>query len=393
MRNSDSVTLSRGTQHFLVSEVPALILLAYLSLVTLGLIDNIRGPFFPEVLADLGLNGTRGSAFFAVVSFFAFIGSMTSHIWVKRWSTLSVLLTASLVFGLGFALVSRSHSFPALIASCMVFGLAFGTLNVTQNVLVCEGSTPRSRRQWLSGLHGAYGISALTAPLIATFLRGHGFSWRDSFLLLAAAPVLMTLFGIWAKPPRPLHEGKPLALARSDRRYCVLFCALMAMYLWGELSASTRLVLWLRAERGFSPSDADMLLAGFFLALLSGRLFFMFVHFPRLNNWLVLCLSAFLGAGLYVLSLHASPWIVVAAALAMAPFYPVVMDQASAVFGNKAPQAMSYIIGVGNLSLVVMHVTIGWLGDVMGVTAALHCGGAALAVVGLLILPQLKERR
>lgn len=372
--------------------MPALILLAYLSLMTLGLIDNIRGPFYPEVLADLKLNGTYGSAFFAVVSLFAFAGSMTSHIWVKRWSTLNVMLGASLVFGVGFALISRSSSFSFMVGSCMIFGLAFGTLNVTQNVLVCEASSTRARRQWLSGLHGTYGISALTAPLIATFLRGQGFTWRDSFLLLAVTPVLVVLFGLWNKPPRPLKDGRPPALGKSDRANCILFCALMALYLWGELSASTRLVLWLRAERGFSPGDADMLLAGFFLALLSGRLFFTFVHFPKLNNWIVLCASAALGAGLYVWSLHSSPWLVVAAALAMAPFYPVVMDQASIVFGGKTPQAMSYIIGVGNLSLVVMHVTIGWLGDLMGVTAALHCGGAALAVVAALTVSQIRKR-
>lgn len=359
---------------------------------TLGLIDNVRGPFYPEVLADLGLNGTLGSAFFAVVSLFAFIGSMTSHIWVKRWSTLNVMLAASLLFGIGFALISRAHSFPLLVGSCMVFGLAFGTLNVTQNVLVCEASTARSRRQWLSGLHGTYGVSALTAPLIATFLRGQGFTWRDSFLLLAITPVLVMLFGLWSRPPRPLREEAPAPLDKGDRMNCILFCALMALYLWGELSASTRLVLWLRAERGFSPSDADMLLAGFFLALLSGRLFFTFVHFPKLNNWIVLCASAVLGAGLYVWSLHSSPWIAIPAALAMAPFYPVVMDQASILFGKKTPQAMSYIIGVGNLSLVVMHVTIGWLGDLMGVTAALHCGGAALAIVAMLTLTQLRKR-
>jgi hypothetical protein len=46
---------------------------------TLGLIDNARGPFFPEILKDLELNGTYGSTFFATTSLLAFVGSLSSH--------------------------------------------------------------------------------------------------------------------------------------------------------------------------------------------------------------------------------------------------------------------------------------------------------------------------
>ncbi len=359
---------------------------------TLGLMDNVRGPFYPEILADLGLNGTYGSAFFAVVSLVAFVGSLTSHIWVRRFGTLSVMLVASLFFGIGFALISRTHEFPALVAACAVFGWAFGTLNVTQNVLVCEASSPRARRQWLSGLHGTYGVSALAAPLLATFMREQGLTWRESFLLIAVFPVLVTLFGIWMKPPRAAKAEPEPPLSAKEWRGCVFFCGIMALYLWGELSASTRIVLWLRSERGFSPAEADLLLAGFFMALLSGRLFFTFVRIERLSNRVILLASAALGSALYLWGLHASPWIVVVAGLAMSPFYPVIMDQASSVFKAKAPQAMSWIIGVGNLSLVVMHVTIGWVGDVHGVTAALHCGVFALAAVALSFLSRLDSR-
>ena len=123
------------------------------------------------------------------------------------------------------------------------------------------------------------------------------------------------------------------------------------------------MVLWLRAERGFDASQADYLLAGFFLALLSGRLLFTFHSFPKLNNWLILCASSALGGVLYLCALHISPWFSLASAVAMSPFYPVMMDECSRAFGDKTSQALSWIIGVGNWNLVDLHMTNGLGGD------------------------------
>jgi MFS transporter, FHS family, glucose/mannose:H+ symporter len=299
------------------------------------------------------------------------------------------MLIASLFFGIGFALIAQAPNWILLVLACAFFGWAFGTLNVTQNILVCEASSERARRQWLSGLHAVYGVSALVAPLLTSFLREAGFNWRQAFMLLAIPPVLLAFAGVWNRSPKPLKESAAKPIAGKEWGTIALYAFIMAMYLWGELSASTRLVLWLRAERGFDATQADYLLAGFFLALLAGRLVFTFHSFPKWNNWFILCLSAFLGGVLYLCALHFSPWIAAAAALAMSPFYPVIMDQCSKAFGARSPQAISWIIGVGNLSLVVMHVAIGWVGDMWGVTAALHLGAVALLAVAAFSLPRL----
>ena len=367
--------------------MPALIVLAYISLITLGLIDNVRGPFFPEVLRDLQLNGTQGSAFFAVVSLMAFVSSLSAHRLLKRFSTHGLLLFGSIIFGVGFGLVSRSSTLWQLSASCAVLGWGFGTLNVTQNVLVCEVSTAQTRRRWLSGLHSMYGISALVAPLLATFARELGFTWRDVFLGLAILPISVAVLGSWRKGAVVAAPVRADPLTRAEWSRCFMLAMLMAFYLWGELSASTRLVLWLRQERGFSPSSADFLLAAFFLALLGGRLVFTFIHFPRLSNWLVLGLSAGGGAFFYWGGLNWSPWLLVFAGLVMSPFYPVIMDQTSQIFGDKAPQALSWIIGIGSLSVVLMHIVIGWMSDHYGLTIALHCGAAALFLVAVACVP------
>ena len=88
---------------------------------TLGLIDNARGPFFPEILHDLGLTGALGGAFFATSSLFAFVGSLLSHRLLRARSTLGLMLIASLFLGIGFALVSQASNFYYLIIISLNF--------------------------------------------------------------------------------------------------------------------------------------------------------------------------------------------------------------------------------------------------------------------------------
>ncbi|NJM10097.1 MAG: hypothetical protein HC883_04220, partial [Bdellovibrionaceae bacterium] len=172
------------------------------------------------------------------------------------------------------------------------------------------------------------------------------------------------------------------------------FALLLSFYLWGELSVSTRLVLWLRTEQGFSAQAADSQLAVFFVLLLGGRLSLAFVELKKIGNWMILTFSVFLSAGLYLLGLTVSPYFVALTGLTLAPFFPVMMDQAAKTFGPKGAQAVGVIIGIGNLSVMAMHVSIGALSDLFNLSQALFCGPLALlAVGGALIWVQVRERR
>ena len=51
------------------------ILVAYFGLFCFSLLDNIRGPYFPEILNHLKLTDTQGSFFFVVPSLLSLVGS------------------------------------------------------------------------------------------------------------------------------------------------------------------------------------------------------------------------------------------------------------------------------------------------------------------------------
>jgi MFS family permease len=363
--------------------MPALILLAYFSLLQFGLIDNVRGPFFPEILGDLHLNGTRGSLIFATTSLLAVAGSWTSHRFIQRRSSVHLLAVASLLMSLGFMGVAFSPNYGLILFGSAVLGFGMGLMNLAQNLIVVEASPPHQRRRWMNGLHSMYGIAALWAPFIATFFRGQGLSWRHCFFALGFLP--LALAGVSARAPaaKAVEARGAAALSRREWRICALFAVMVALYLWGEISVSTRMVLWLRTDRGFDADRADLYLGAFFLALLTGRVFFSFVHMARLGNWLIMWGSAGAATALYMAGLRWSPVFLAAGGLGLAPFYPIAMEQASMLFKEKTAQALGFVIGFGSLSVVIMHVTIGALSDSIGLTEALMVGPFALGAIFL----------
>src|ERR1700754_1327637 len=113
--------------------MPALAICAYLSLFILGLMDNTRGPFYPDVLSDFGVDLTKGSLFFALSSLCAFVGSLAGHRWVRGGSSFGLLLGSMMGFSLGFVAIALAPTWPWMCIACAFFGLAFGGLNLSQN--------------------------------------------------------------------------------------------------------------------------------------------------------------------------------------------------------------------------------------------------------------------
>lgn len=361
----------------------ALIWLSYASLLFLGLIDNIRGPFYLEILTDMQVNATVGSLFFATVSFSAFVGSLTLPQVIGHKTSIFLLTLSCTVLSVGVWLVSLAPSIVWLLLACVLFGWGFGTLNIAQNSLVLEAAPVHRRRQLLSGLHSVYGLAALCAPLCASAFRWMGFGWRGAFAILAILPLLTAMVASrhMAVKRWPARTVAVKPMTREEWSYLILFSLLMSGYLFGELSISSRLVLWLRTEKGFSADVANYYLASFFLLLLVGRLIFTFLDFSRFSNLWILSLSSGLSGLAYALALSVHPGFFVLTGLLMAPFFPAAMDQLGHVFGAKGARALSFVLGFGSFSIVIMHVSLGWLNDNWGLTQALSfCAGALFLI-------------
>jgi hypothetical protein len=77
--------------------------LGYFALLSLGLVDNARGPVFLDISRDLNLQSFQASLFFAVASTVAFFGSQGSPKVKMLLGTIGGLRLGLIFASLGFS--------------------------------------------------------------------------------------------------------------------------------------------------------------------------------------------------------------------------------------------------------------------------------------------------
>lgn len=366
-----------------------LISLAYGTLFLYGLIDNSRGPVFPELLKDFSVGDGVGSLFFSVASASALVANLTGPWWLKRWGETKALRAFALLQTAALALLAASRDYAVLLVGSTLFGLGMGGLGLLVNVLTAIASPAEHRRRLMSGLHCMYGISSLLAPFMVTALYEAGSGWRAVFALLALGPLFVVVASFGAKDPSPAPVATTAALADEGEgalplRRLTWYCAVISIYVIVEILIGTRLVLHARRDLGYGVEDANRLLSAFFLAMFAGRFFFAVVRVPfshvALQFAAILSTSASIIAGLL-----AHPGFLALSGLTMSFYYPVTMARLSDELGTRTGTAMSWVLTVQSVGLLAMHAGIGALTDAVGLGRALWVGPVCLALVTVLL--------
>lgn len=378
--NSNSASIHKSSLG--ISNWP-LILIAFSSLFAVGILDNIRGPFFPDLLSQLSLSDSQGALFYATTSFMMFVGTAISPSLEKKINDSFGLRLGFIVMALGFGSISQVSAFPWLLFFAAVFGLGFGISVFFQHKAIERSVLPEKRRQVFTALHSMYAASALLAPLITNLFLKLDLSWRESFLFSASIPFIMLLVSyvlLFKKPQASTTEDvihyKLSKFEIIKASYVALF---MGLYVSGELIISTRLVLYLK-RNGFSISTASWYLAGFFTTLLIGRILFTFLSFSAKHDkkLLVACLVSVILCMLAALNI--SPIFFTFCGFLIAPFFPTAMDYVSKSFGEKSSVGISSAVGWGAIVVVIIHYVFGVYTDMTDINTAFYMGPAVFFI-------------
>ncbi len=343
--------------------------------------DNIRGPFYDDILTGLQLTPAKGALFFSVTSFMGFITCNFTPFLLRRYSVLNVLRAALLLMFIGFFGYGFVENLSDMIICSFIYGSGFGINSVVHNYAIQVGAAPKARKKLFSGLHANFAFASIIAPLIASFLSGY--SWNKVFMVFALLPLVAFIATFMAKD-RPKVEESSLKPVFSKRLYlhALFFALLFSLYLWGELSVATRLVLYLKTSAEYSHQEANLFLTLFFVGLFVGRLITTKYQPPLSTLWfLIICL--FVSALSYYLGLVLSPLWICASGLFMAPCFPLYMEYLSQKFGALSGSAMALSMAISSLGIVVMHSVIGALSEEYSLKTALYVGPAALTVLAL----------
>lgn len=357
-----------------------MVVIAYASLMFVGLLDNLRGASYPLMLERFMLTKTTGSGFFWIASLSGIFMSYHFPQLRKRYSQRKLLqgfLLLLAVAGTGIAITSiLGGSVWRLWPFIAILGLAMGGIGVSINVICSDFAPVNYRRQVLSGLHSMYGLSSMAAPLLLNGVLFLQLDWPIAFLVAATFP-LITALGLAFKSSlkqqlkslrdqeKIVEESHDFSLSPSFKKKLIFICLVFATNVCTEIYLSSRLVEILTGSFGFSHVHANEQLSYFFGLLLLGRMMFGIFKFPGHSvTWLILSLS--LTLIVIIAGIYSSPRFFSFAGLTLSWFFPTAMEWVKEIFGQNFGLAAGKILATIGISLVLMHALVGFLTESLG---------------------------
>lgn len=335
--------------------VQLLLVIIYLSFISLGLPDSLLGSAWPTIYPEFGVPLSYASIIYIIISMGTVISSLQSDRLTRRFGTgivtaVSVGMTAAALFGF-----SISHSFLALCLWSIPYGLGAGGVDASLNNYVALHYESRH----MSWLHCMWGVGATLGPYVMSYALTRNMGWNAGYRIIAVLQILLTVILVFS-----LRLWKGRIVTDSDtenevtakgltlreivqipgaKEVMLCFFCYCAVEQTTSLWASSYLTLY----KGIAPEAAAGFASMFFIGITIGRAVSGFITM-RLNDVQMIRLGeVIVGIGVIILLLPmggtASLVGFILIGLGCAPIYPCIIHSTPAHFGADRSQA---IIGV-----------------------------------------------
>ena len=362
-----------------------LLVIIYLSFISLGLPDAVLGSACPLMSADLAAPLWGAGLIQMTVSGGTVISSLNAARMIRRFGTgkltaVSVALTA--VALLGFSL---AKNYLWLVLMAVPLGLGAGAVDSALNNYVALHCKP-----WhMSWLHCCWGVGTITGPIVLSNLLKSGMPWSRGYVTIGAmqavlCAVLFATLSQWKRgavqeeeeSAKVLTAAQVLALpgAKQGMLTFLCYCAVEQLVL---LWASTYMV----EVRGVSEIQAASWGALYCLGITAGRGLSGFMTMKFTPRQMVNISKAVMLAGaalLFVPSTTVMVGALVIFGLGCAPVYPNIIQDTPVNYGEENSQAA---VGV---QMASAYVGTTFVPTVFGVMAnALGYGVMPVAVLAI----------
>lgn len=339
-----------------------LLLIIYLSFISLGLPDALLGAAWPSMYRELHVSISYAGAISMIIAFGTIISSLQSDRLTRKLGTgkvtaISVAMTAVALFGF-----STSHSFVALCLWAIPYGLGAGSVDASLNNYVAL----HYESKHMSWLHCMWGIGAAAGPYIMGYVLTNGRSWNSGYRVISVLQIILTMILIFSLPLWKNRSeiiddngqevsAKALSLREVIRipgakEIMVCFFCYCALEQTAGLWASSYLSLY----KGVSAETAATFASMFYIGITIGRALSGFVTMKLNDVQMIRLGQVLIAVGILIMFLPFGQTLslvgLIVIGLGCAPIYPCIIHSTPTHFGADKSQA---IIGIQMASAYV----------------------------------------
>lgn len=339
-----------------------LLVIIYMSFISLGLPDSLLGSAWPSMFPQLQVPVSYAGIVSMIIAAGTIVSSLQSDRLTRKLGTgkvtaISVGMTAVALFGF-----SVSSAFWQLCLWAIPYGLGAGSVDASLNNYVALHYKSRH----MSWLHCMWGVGASVGPYVMGYVMTNGGTWNGGYRIISMIQVVLTailIFSLplWKERPVVLNEDGQEVETKAMSLIQVLKIAgvkeiLVCFFCYCALEQTTGLWAssYLTLHKGVPAETAATFASMFYIGITMGRAISGFVTMKLNDVQMIRLGQGIIGLGILVLLLPMGSTIsllgFVVIGLGCAPVYPCVIHSTPDHFGADKSQA---IIGIQMASAYV----------------------------------------
>lgn len=327
-----------------------LLVIIYISFISLGLPDSLLGSAWPSMYGQLGVPVSYAGIVSMIIAGGTIISSLFSDKLIRKFGTglitvVSVCMTAVALFGF-----SISHLFILLCVFAIPYGLGAGSVDAALNNFVAL----HYESKHMSWLHCFWGVGATVGPYIMGLCLTRGLTWNSGYLTISVIQIVLTaaLFcslPLWKKSSAAAEEEeaahrslsiKDLLKIPGARPTLLAFFCYCALESTTGLWASSYMVL----NKGISAAIAAKWASLFYFGITFGRFLSGFITTKFGDQKMVRLGQSIACIGVITLLLPLGNMSViiglVMVGMGCAPIYPSLLHETPKNFGADLSQSI-----------------------------------------------------
>lgn len=331
--------------------VQLLLVIIYLSFISLGLPDGLLGAAWPTVYQELAVPVSYAGIIAMIISAGTIISSLMSDRLTYKLGTgkvtaISVMMTAAALLGF-----STCNAFWMLCLWAIPYGLGAGSVDASLNNYVALHYESRH----MSWLHCMWGVGAAVGPYIMGYVLSVGKHWTLGYRGVGIIQIVLTVIlflslPLWKerKDSNAVQQetnAKPLTLFQifkipGAKEVMITFFCYCALEQTTALWASSYLTL----HKGVPTETAATFASIFFIGITAGRLLNGFLTIKFNNRQLIRGGEFIIFTGIVAMLLPVGKTVsligFILIGLGCAPIYPCIIHSTPENFGEDRSQAL-----------------------------------------------------
>ena len=351
-----------------------LLVIIYLSFVSLGLPDSLLGSAWPTMVSDLGAPLWGAGLISMTVSLCTIASSVNSARLIRRFGTGKLTAFSGLLTATALLLMSIVPSYFGLLLLAVPLGLGAGAVDAALNNYVAL----HYEAKHMNWLHCFWGVGTVISPYVMSGALAMGMKWTAGYrgvsaMQYALAIVLLMTLHLWGgekakeeeRSAKVLSIRQVLALpgAKQGMFGFTCYCAVESTFM---LWSATYLVM----ARGLDAVHAASMGGLFFIGMTLGRGISGFIAMKLTPKQMVRMGQVMMLLGgllLFVPGQNIAVFGLLFMGLGCAPVYPNIVQDTPRNFGAENSQA---VIGVqmafAYVGSLCMPTVFGWLAEALG---------------------------